>query len=654
MNLASEKISRGRRPKAVVRTFVFVLGVSVGLHGLQTSARAHDVRLPLSALHGNAKRVYLTLTYLRSRPIQLETRHSAESHRRALGAAGIEKAMNNDKRAIQILMARLEDESFRTLPEYVDGLLMASELLERHDENIGSMIYAAEALGRGGQAEQMAEAGARWFRGARRAEVVNERMATYRLWSKRSKENASDGAAGLDHAAMYEVAYALKRNGEYAQAQRILSRIPSDSPYGSRSAYLVGVSFIEKGDLANAERWFEAVMKWPIPAYVYTDVARRMETKVRELAALATGRLRYERGELEKAAQAYRSIPANSELYGEACYEQTFLNIERKRQRGAIQSLECAKELGVGGRRHVDVILMRASLLAHLGQYTDSVESYEQIEEQLLRLQKIAEATVANIDDPMGFLFASMERNATDHGDEATPGPPLFFGDLWSKNLDQIHRLYGSVRNARTTARNFTEAIAVIEKRLEGGEVFPDLEIRRQHFRILLRDIQHLQGHAADMTMSLRHHHGEGANDGVVKQHSRDLDYSRDLESRLSTWAGITEQELSKLDQQETKTLAGIRRNLRTLKTRNLRMTSEIDELVRQATLTGKKIASAALSQMLKRFQSGVMRARVGVLDTYWVRKEHVSHAIKALTSKKEELNQAYDAALNSMSDENP
>ena len=57
---------------------------------------------------------------------------------------------------------------------------------------------------------------------------------------------------------------------------------------------------------------------------------------------------------------------------------------------------------------------------------------------------------------------------------------------------------------------------------------------------------------------------------------------------------------------------------------------------------------------MLKRFQSGVMRARVGVLDTYWVRKEHVSHAIKALTSKKEELNQAYDAALNSMSDENP
>ena len=61
-----------------------------------------------------------------------------------------------------------------------------------------------------------------------------------------------------------------------------------------------------------------------------------------------------------------------------------------------------------------------------------------------------------------------------------------------------------------------------------------------------------------------------------------------------------------------------------------------------------------ALTDMIERFQKGVMRARVGVLDTYWVRKEHVSQEIKALSTKKDELNRAYDEALNSMSDDSP
>lgn len=645
-----DRETRQRRPLLVCGI------VAICTVGLPEPSQAHDVRLQLSELHQNAQRVYETLSYLKKRPIKLVREETVESHRRALGAAGIEKAMNNDQRAISILMARLEHPSFKTIPQYVDGLLMASELLESHDDSIGSMLYAAEALSRGGSPGQMAEAGARWFRGARRTEVVNQRLATFKLWSDRRKEAKGSGAQGLDHAAMYEVAYALKRNGEFEQAQKILSKIPSSSPYGSRSAYLVDVNFIEKGNLTNAERWFEAVMRWPLPAYVYTDEARAMETKVRELAALATGRLRYERGALEEASKAYRMIPAESALFGEACYEQTFLNLDRKRQRGALRSIQCAKQLGVGGKRHIDVILMQASLLAHLGQYTDSLESYKEIEAKLLRLQRIATETVQNIEDPMLFLFSAMERNATNAGDEATPGPPLFFGDLWDEDVNQLYRLYSGLQETLRTTKQFELAVTRVEERLKAEDVFPDLQIRRQHFRILLRDIQHLQGHAADISMGLRNHQGDsgGGLTGTEEKHSADLSYSLSLEKRLSSWAKIAETEMLKLDREESDVLASITKKVGLLKTRNATAHRNIEQLSTEVRTLGAKVTTHALEKMLRAFQDGVMRARVGVLDTYWVRKEHVSQKIKTILNKKDDLNKAYDAAINAMSDDKP
>jgi len=614
-------------------------------------ASAHDVSLPLNELDISARRIYKTLAYLRSRPINVERKTSAEEYRRALGTAGIEKSMNNPKRALAILMSRINENEFKSLPQYVDALLMASELLETSDEHIGAMTYAEEALRLGGSPEQMAEAGARWFRGARRTELLSQRLNTFELWSKRRQQAKRDGTEGLDDSSIYEIAYALTKNGEHKQARTMLSKISSSSPYGSRAAYLVGVSFIESGDLQNAERWFQAIMKWPIPAYATEESTQKMEQSVRELASLATGRLRYERGALAEAAKAYKAVTVESDLYGQVCYEMAFLNLERKRKRGALLNIQCAKELGVGGKRSIDLVVLQASLLAHLGQYGDSVDEYEKLEREMLRLERIARETIENIQDPMQFLFGSMERNAVVDGDHASPGPPIFFGDLWDADISQLYRLHYVTKSAAETVKVFDKAIRQVELRLEEGDVFPDIVIRRQHFRILLRDIQHLQGHAADMSMGLRKHLGDSEQSFASLQgsHQKELEYSLSLESRLKDWAAITEAEMKKLDDMENRVQSKIAGKVQQIRDKNEKATIEIRTLERQVNTIGKKISKDALERMLAGFKDGVMRARVGVLDTYWVRKEHVSKQIEKLLNKKDALNKTYEAALNSM-----
>ena len=85
------------------------------------------------------------------------------------------------------------------------------------------MTYAEEALQLGGSAEQMAEAGARWFRGERTDCLVSGLILL--SWSKRRKTKR-DGTEGLDRF-YHEIAYALTKNGEqgcYTKLLRVRSR----------------------------------------------------------------------------------------------------------------------------------------------------------------------------------------------------------------------------------------------------------------------------------------------------------------------------------------------------------------------------------------------------------------------------------------------
>jgi hypothetical protein len=60
--------------------------------------------------------------------------------------------------------------------------------------------------------------------------------------------------------------------------------------------------------------------------------------------------------------------------------------------------------------------------------------------------------------------------------------------------------------------------------------------------------------------------------------------------------------------------------------------------------------AREALRTVVARFDNAVMRAQAGVLDTYWVRKEHISERIRAMGFEKESLQKEYQDAFKELS----
>lgn len=609
------------------------------------SASAHDIRIPLSELRYGVQRIEDTVQLYRTQPAIPPLPQTPADQRRVLGSAEIELALGNRHQALQLLMGRLADPKFQQLPEYVDTLLMTSQILEDSDDHAGAMHYAEVALRQGGTPDQMAEAGARWFRIARRSQRLDRRVEIYELWRSRGGEEAA--GSEVASAVRYEAAFALRADNRLDGARQLLRRVPSDSTFGSRAAYLGGVIFVEEGDLQNAERWFSAVMAWPIPEVYQRDPAQmKIEKDVRELAALSAGRLLYERGDLEAADAAYRLIPGGSRHQAEACWERAYLDLERRYRRGALKRVQCVLDVGARGSRFVDAKLFRASLLAHLSRYADSIKSYELLHAEMEVQRDLFAEAASTIREPAELLFSAMERNAMDHGRRASPGPATLFADAWNADVDRAYRVDRGVDHARGDLGQLVAEIDVLTEALNRETAFVGLDLRRQQLKRLLQEIHHLQGHAGELQFTARRRH---ASTRIIA--SSDHDHSADarevegLVERLSVQAKLVEGDLVRLDQIEDSRRSFALRMLGELRQELESISRDAAALEQEVSGSADEVARAAIGQVHESLKDAAMRAEVGVLDTYWLKKQHRTESIQNLIQiQKETEQQVLDA----------
>jgi hypothetical protein len=630
-------------PRSHAIAAAVVLGLCVAA---PPKARAHDLTVQLNELEKATGRIGQTLSKLKSTPAAPKAPESAEEHRRVLGAAEIELMLGHRKRGLEMLLGRLEDPAFQTLPEYVDTLLLASQVLEQTGEAAGSMSFARQALEHGGVPTQMAEAGARWFRVARLNEVLVDRPEIYALWQKQGGLPRAPGEEAAQ--AAYEAAWALRADHRYDEGLALLSKVPSESAVGSRAAYLSGVLFVEKGDLVNAERWFSAVMGWALPPKADDPEQKAIESEVRELAALSAARLRYERGDLDGADEAYALIANGSPLQADVCYERAYLSLERKQKRGALTDVQCLMDLGAGGERYIDARLMHASILAHLERYSESVEDYTVMAATIRKERDIVKAAVDAIQEPASFLFDGMERNAITQGDRATPGPATIFGDAWTPAVDRAYRLDRDLGQARTELGGLIAEIDWLRRQLDGEDAFFSLRLRGESYRRLLRDIKHLSGHATDLAIKLPHRHAAAELDPPVPDdsHAEEQVRAANVMAQLDDYAKEVEGQLAALAKEETERRAEADRVMRAIEAEAGELTQVAKAIAADASLPIDDIARSALRSVVSRFENAVMRAEAGVLDTYWVRKEHVSDRIRELGFEKEAVKHEYRDAF--------
>ncbi|MCK6552021.1 hypothetical protein L6R52_39685 [Myxococcota bacterium] len=615
-------------------------------------ASAHDLRIPVHDLVAGAGRIERTLTLLRRTPAVPPLPVTPDDQRRVLGAAEIELTLGHDRRALEMLMGRLVDPEFQKLPEHVETLLFTSQILETMDESAGAMMYAEEALKKGGTPDQMAEAGARWFRLARRDQRLGRRLEIYELWRSRGGERAS----GSDVAAKvaYEVAFALRADGRRGEARAMLGRVPSESSVGSRAAYLAGVTLVEEGDLSAAERWFSALMDWPLPALDPKDPEWLLESEVRELAALSTARLRYERGDLEGADAAYDQIPSGSRLEAEACWERAFLSLDKRERRGALKNVQCVIDLGASGGQFVDARLFRASLLAHLHRYEASIEAFVQLHEELARERDRFAEAAAGLASPAKVMFEAMERSAVDRGRSASPGPATLFGSAWTSQVDLAYRVDRGRSHAERELANILAEIESTAATLERPDAFVAFDVRRAHLERLMREVQHLLGHAGDLRDALRERHAStsGAGREFSGDHEDDARTLVAVIQELSRLEGSIEQDLVDLEREESERRSRALAMLVEIRAELGGLLAEAEALELEAGGPVDAVAAKAVRSVKKALADAAMRAEVGVLDTYWLHKEHRTQAIESLLQRKKEAEDQASEALRQAEEE--
>jgi hypothetical protein len=625
-----------------VRILAVLLALAPG------QAFAHDITIPLSELRYGVERIEDLLFVYQTQPAIPPLPETPAEQRRVLGAAEIELALGNTERALQLLMGRLADAKFQALPEYVSTLLMTSMVLEDTDDHAGAMHYAEMALRQGGTPDQIAEAGARWFRIARRSQRLDRRLEIYELWRERGGEQAA--GSEVASSVRYEAAFALRADNRLAEARQLLARVPSDSAFGSRAAYLAGVVFVEEGDLENAERWFSAVMEWALPALPPKHPQLAIERDVRELAALSAGRLRYERGELEQAAEAYALIDSGSRHQEEACWESAYLDLERRKRRGALKGVQCVLDLGARGSRFVDAKLFKASLLAHLQRYTASIESYQLLHTEMELERDLFKQAARSIEGPAAFLFEAMERNAMDQGRAAAPGPATLMADAWNATVDHAYRVDRGIDHAEADLEAIRSEIGTLTAALQADTAFVGLDLRRQQLKRLLQEIHHLQGHAEGLQLDVQQR--QASTRGVMHDHSKDSSDLGGLIGKLSEQAKSVEQDLVRLDSIERVRRTKALTMLSELETELAAIARDAAALQQEVGGTSNTVALQAIEDVEKVLEAAAMRAEVGVLDTHWLKKQHRTEAIENLIQLQKEAENQIDEAIEELSDE--
>lgn len=632
---------RARRAFFVVSTWAVLIG---------GPAYAHDIEVPRAQLSRDVRRLTETLRFYRARPPAPNQVRTADDQRRLLGAAEIELALGDSQRALEILMGRLADPRFQAMPEYVATLLLTAQILEDRGENAGAMLYAEVALRKGGTPEQMAEAGARWFRVARRSRRLGRRSEMYELWRRQGGEKA----AGTDQASQvrYEVAFALRADGRFSDAQRLLRKVPSETPIGSRAAYLAGVIFVESGDLKNAERWFTAVMDWPLPDLEDDHPQLVIERKVRQLAALSAGRLRFERSDLEGATAAYARVPPSSEYGAEACWEQAYLALEMNKRRGALKRFQCVVDLGAAGQRGLEAQLFKASLLAHLERYNDSIRSYELLQDKLQSEHDLFRQAAASIEKPGEFLFAAHDRAVERTPDEASPspGPATLFADAWTSDVARAYRVERGAASAEDVLAEIIESIDAMIAAIKGDGAFVGFKVRRQYLEILLREVRHLEGHAGEQaTKTRRAHASTTLIAGETHDHSEDIKALRAMIDHLRKLGRAIEADLVALTREEDRRRSEALAELQRLRKDVLLIQTDLKALKLDADAPVNGVARQAVDLIQAALRDAAMKAEFGVLDTYWLKKQHRTRAVESLLQQQKEtdrqLNEALDTA---------
>ena len=150
--------------------------------------------------------------------------------------------------------------------------------------------------------------------------------------------------------------------------------IPSSSPYFLRARYFYATTWVKKGDLASGLIAFDTVVRAP----AQSDA----DKEVQDLARLAVGRLCYQRGEFEKARDAYSGIARESKYFEEAMNELAWTSIKAKDYKAAYRALDLMLLQSPDSPQAPELRLLMGNLHVRVANFALANEAFLQAREQ--------------------------------------------------------------------------------------------------------------------------------------------------------------------------------------------------------------------------------------------------------------------------------
>ncbi len=223
------------------------------------------------------------------------------------------------------------------------------------------------------------------------------------------------------------------RRSDIPDAERIsralaaFSRIPDESEYGPQSRYFEGALLVQRGALEEAHQAFEHVLGMPqidsaptaadvahTPAGLTGEAAVKAaheakNSRLRDLALLAVGRVLYEQGKVIEATERYERIEHDSESFNDALYELSACWQKQGEYEKALHTTELLLLLVEDSTIAPEARLQQAQLLLRIKRYEKAIESYEQLGNEMRPVQARIQELVS-VPDPVAYYNQLLER----------------------------------------------------------------------------------------------------------------------------------------------------------------------------------------------------------------------------------------------------
>lgn len=300
--------------------------------------------------------------------------------------------MKDYDRAAMALLDVVDDPKNRTHPAYRDALFYLAESLFALRNYRPAAQYYAEVTQTGTPSQRQQSV-------ARLLEIA---LATHdaqaaQTYLARAGEMANQGEEPTLYYAIGKFHY---RRGNYAEASGWFQRVPETHPLHRRALYFAGVSFVRQDKLAEANSAFDHAISVASDPAAQADEAE--EAEIGDLARLAVARILYERGELDKAVEAYEGIDKASKHYDKGVYESVWISIKQKDYEASIRKLEILLIAQPDVLHGADSRLLQGRLLLMQGRYDDAQASFNAVLHEFnpIRddMQKVVEAAHGDLE----------------------------------------------------------------------------------------------------------------------------------------------------------------------------------------------------------------------------------------------------------------